>query len=101
MSIAATNWAEKSCTSKKTKKATYSNKMNPSPANSQFSTSSKKIGVKKSTALAIRTGCDTLAEGALSQLRIRRGAKRQKTSNPVIGSKRSAPKHLSSNGTVT
>jgi hypothetical protein len=102
MSIATTNWAEKSCTSKKSKMATSSNKMNPSPASIQFSTSSKKIRVKKSTALAIRTGCDTLtvAEGALSPLRICRGAKRQKTSNPGIGSKRSAPKGLSSNGTV-
>ena len=93
MSIATTSWAEKSL------KADARSRKKSSITGSHFSTSSKMIRVKKSTALAIRTGTDTLnvAEGVLSPLRT---AKKLKTAHLVSGSKRSAPKGLSSNGTV-
>jgi hypothetical protein len=93
MSIATTSWAEKSL------KADARSRKKSTITGSHFSTSSKMIRVKKSTALAIRTGTDTLnvAEGVLSPLRT---AKKLKTAHLVSGSKRSAPKGLSSNGTV-
>ena len=101
MSIATTNWAEKTFGSTKTMKASPRSKKS-SITSSEFSTSSKKIRVKKSVALAIRTRSDnlTVAEGALSPLRSSLKSKRQKTVHSVSGSKRSAPKGLSSNGTV-
>ena len=65
MSIATTNWGMKSFSTNETKKA-----VSKLPTTSSKSSSSRKMRVKKSSALAIRTGCDTLAvaEGALSPL---------------------------------
>jgi hypothetical protein len=101
ISVATSNWAEKTFSSNKTKNASPSCKK-LSTATSQINTSSRKIRVKKSTALAIRTRSDnlTVTEGALSPLRSSLRSKRQKTGHSVSGSKRSPPKGLSSNGTV-
>jgi hypothetical protein len=60
------------------------------------STSSIKIRIKKSTALATRTGSDSLTdeEGALSSLRDSRGAKRQKTTILLCETRELLPKVL-------
>jgi hypothetical protein len=93
MSIATTCWAQKPL------KADARSRKKSSITGSHYSTSSKQIRVKKITALAIRTGTDTLTieEGVLSPLRT---AKKLKTAHLVSGSKRFAPKGFSSNGAV-